>query len=144
MRSTGERAIVRLWPRPPERSRLDRARAGAGQEVAEDVVVDDDGRHSGCGQIRVVDFSYESTMVLGAESFREDLLAPPRRKKNHGIPQVDDRHVDPRDRAPSDVGLDAGTGLCPLVETSDRVETPMIAPCPLGDYPYYQAYDRGP
>jgi hypothetical protein len=50
------------------------------------VVVDDDERHLGRGQIRVVDAFNESTMVLGAESLREELLAPPRRQKNHGIP----------------------------------------------------------
>jgi hypothetical protein len=31
-------------------------------------------------------------MVLGTESLREKLLGSPRRKKNHGVPQVDDRH----------------------------------------------------
>jgi len=56
------------------------------------VVVDDDGRHLGRGQIRVVDSFNESTMVLGTESLGEELLAPPWRKKNHGVPQVDDRH----------------------------------------------------
>jgi hypothetical protein len=59
------------------------------------VVIHDDGGHSGSGQIRVVDFFNESTMVLGAESLREDLLTPPWRKKNHGVPQVDDRHSTP-------------------------------------------------
>jgi len=50
------------------------------------VVVDDDGRHLGRGQIRVVDSFNESTMVLGTESLGEELLAPPWRKKNHGVP----------------------------------------------------------
>jgi hypothetical protein len=65
------------------------------------VVVDDDERHLGRGQIRVVDAFNESTMVLGAESLREELLAPPRRQKNHGIPEVDDRHSTPSIEPPA-------------------------------------------
>jgi hypothetical protein len=65
------------------------------------VVVDDDGWHLCRGQIRVVDSFNESTMVLGAESMSEELLASPRRKKNHGVPQVDDRHSTPAIEPPA-------------------------------------------
>ena len=65
------------------------------------MVVDDGGRHLGRGQIGVVDSLNESTMVLGAESLCEELLAPPRRKKNHGVPQVDDRHSSPAIEPPA-------------------------------------------
>jgi hypothetical protein len=50
------------------------------------VVVDDDGWHLGRGQIGIVDSFNESKMVLAAESVSKELLAPPRRKKNHGVP----------------------------------------------------------
>jgi hypothetical protein len=31
-------------------------------------------------------------MVLGTEGLSEEFLAPSRRKKDHRVPQVDDRH----------------------------------------------------
>jgi hypothetical protein len=65
------------------------------------VVVDDDGWHLGRGQIRIVDSFNESKMVLGAESMSKDLLAPSRRKKNHGVPQVEDRHSTPAIEPPA-------------------------------------------
>jgi hypothetical protein len=57
------------------------------------VVVDDDRWHLGRGQVRVVHFFDESTVVLGAESPSEELLASSRRQKNHGVSKVDDRHA---------------------------------------------------
>jgi hypothetical protein len=58
------------------------------------VVVDDDRRHLnlGRGQIRIIESFNESTMVFGTESLREKLLTAPRRKKNNGISEVEDRH----------------------------------------------------
>jgi hypothetical protein len=57
----------------------------ARENVAKDVIVDDDGSHlCGC-EVRIVQSSNESQMVFGGECLSQEVLPSTWRKKDHGV-----------------------------------------------------------
>jgi hypothetical protein len=56
------------------------------------VIVNDNGSHLRGSEVRVVKSSDESQMVFGGEGLSQEMLPSARRKKDHGVTQVNDRH----------------------------------------------------
>ena len=48
--------------------------------------------HLGGCEVRIVESSNEPQMVFGGEGLSQELLPSTRRKKDHGVTQVNDRH----------------------------------------------------
>ncbi len=93
----GERGAQAEEPQPGGRHplRRDAAQVGlplAGQDVAQQMVVDDEGRHLRGGQVGIVETAHEPAMFLSRKSLRQELLSPAGREQDEGITQVDHRH----------------------------------------------------
>jgi len=64
----------------------------ASEDVAKYVIVNDDGSHLRGSEVRIVESSDESQMVSGGEGLSQELVPSTRRKKDHSVTQVNDRH----------------------------------------------------
>ena len=70
-------------------------RSLAGQDVAQQVVVDDERSHLRRGEVGILQISYELEMCFGSESPREDRLTLAGRKQDNSVAQVNDGHAAP-------------------------------------------------
>jgi hypothetical protein len=109
----------------------------ARQDVAQKVVVGDDGCHLPGRQIGIVEIADELPMPLIRQCVGEDLLTAAGRQEDHGVAQIDHRHS-PTVIEPQRWRTAAGTDICPLVETRNSTGVARHGLSTLGETRSYQ------
>jgi len=73
----------------------------ADEDVAEEVIVDDEGGHLRRGQIGIVQGADKVVVLLSGERRGQEPLSLPGREQDHGIAKIEDRHASALIETPS-------------------------------------------